>query len=679
MKKYVAIDIETYFSSSYSLSAYCTWQYILSPLFRILFATASTWQEDAQGNVHHLEEHVFTTRHLKVDEVIPFEDVSGIFHDQLKIFLEDIGYAEADVVFAHNAAFDFPALRHATGLMPKCMCCTMLIAQYRWGSADSGGRYTSLLGGKNALGHVHQRIKGGDPTQLYAGKDSSALLNLKGVSDLYPETVSEQYYKNYVDYGVEDTVKCYDIARATYKHIPKSRKYAIHWSLQQITDPVLSFDYPMARQYYEAQIQLAKTTARSLAGGDESVFRSAAKFKALMETIIGPGNWPEVVSDKGNVNPLMSANDPKWEEILGDPNTPDAVIDLMEAKVELGRISRDKRIFRYCEIAELLDGLLPMHLIPSGAHTHRLTGGSGAGGNNLNMPQGGVVRQALGAPPGSCLVVFDYSSFELRISRSSARDISGLDVILSGGDLYVKTASGALGIPEDQIDKKQRHIGKITELSCQYGTGAKTLALSTRIPIEQAQLFVDQFRKVDHVPVKEAWDACSLLLWYWSNYTQEQWNEVDQETWHKTFGLNMPCRYEYRKIVWPSGTTLYYDNLHQFTDKWEDGSPKTSYAYRPRHARGMSKFIYGALLFENMVQSLANEIMWERQQMIEQRLGIRVALQVYDEIVMVVADELAPTVYWQIKQIMELPIGWWLDAPPLEAEGEIVRRYSEAK
>lgn len=74
------------------------------------------------------------------------------------------------------------------------------------------------------------------------------------------------------------------------------------------------------------------------------------------------------------------------------------------------------------------------------------------------------------------LVVGDFASVESRGLAFLAGDDKKLQAYRDGKDLYKVQASMIYGVPYEQVDKQQRQVGKIGELSCGYGAGAGAVA-----------------------------------------------------------------------------------------------------------------------------------------------------------------------------------------------------------
>lgn len=107
-------------------------------------------------------------------------------------------------------------------------------------------------------------------------------------------------------------------------------------------------------------------------------------------------------------------------------------------------------------------------------------------------------RDFLIAPPGYRIVGFDFSQVELRILAGMANETALLDAFAAGTDIHVATASTMMGIPLDQVTKKQRAQGKTLNFAVVYGSGAQNIAdmlTSPEAPVtaQGAQELLDKY------------------------------------------------------------------------------------------------------------------------------------------------------------------------------------------
>jgi DNA polymerase-1 len=120
-----------------------------------------------------------------------------------------------------------------------------------------------------------------------------------------------------------------------------------------------------------------------------------------------------------------------------------------------------------------------------GAATGRL---SSIDPNLMNIPvrteEGREIRRGFVAAPGHCFVAADYSQIELRVLAHVTRDPVLVDTFREGRDIHAATASRLFGVPEDQVDKNQRRIAKMTTFGIIYGISS--FGLSQRLGLDRA-------------------------------------------------------------------------------------------------------------------------------------------------------------------------------------------------
>lgn len=108
---------------------------------------------------------------------------------------------------------------------------------------------------------------------------------------------------------------------------------------------------------------------------------------------------------------------------------------------------------------------------------------------------GAEIRKAFVAERGKLLVAADYSQVELRIAAHVARDKVMQQVFKDGKDIHTETASFALGIPIEQITKKQRNQAKELNFGVLYGMGASSFARASGVSLGQAQAFIAEYMR----------------------------------------------------------------------------------------------------------------------------------------------------------------------------------------
>ena len=129
-----------------------------------------------------------------------------------------------------------------------------------------------------------------------------------------------------------------------------------------------------------------------------------------------------------------------------------------------------------------------------GTATGRL---SSSGPNMQNIPVRGAwgskIRKGFIAEKGYILVAFDYSQMELRLAAHIAGDKKMKEYFKDDEDIHRMTASEVFGIAPDKITKDMRFRAKALNFGVLYGMGASGFAKSAAISREEAQSFIDNY------------------------------------------------------------------------------------------------------------------------------------------------------------------------------------------
>ena len=117
--------------------------------------------------------------------------------------------------------------------------------------------------------------------------------------------------------------------------------------------------------------------------------------------------------------------------------------------------------------------------------------------NLQNIPirteEGGRLRQAFVAAPGTVLVSADYSQIELRLLAHVA-DIPALKESFSRGeDIHARTASEVFGVPMEGMDASTRRRAKAINFGIIYGISAFGLGRSLGIGAGEAKAYIEAY------------------------------------------------------------------------------------------------------------------------------------------------------------------------------------------
>lgn len=136
------------------------------------------------------------------------------------------------------------------------------------------------------------------------------------------------------------------------------------------------------------------------------------------------------------------------------------------------------------------DGVLHTSYNLTGTETQRF---SSARPNLQNLPSrseiGKLIRQALVAPPGWEIIVFDYSQIELRICAHLSQDPELLRCYMDGVDVH----QGTLDAMHEVWAGATRTDAKVTNFSTIYGITAPALAVKMHCSESRAEASIEAF------------------------------------------------------------------------------------------------------------------------------------------------------------------------------------------
>lgn len=115
--------------------------------------------------------------------------------------------------------------------------------------------------------------------------------------------------------------------------------------------------------------------------------------------------------------------------------------------------------------------------------------------NLQNLPKDGenTIRRAFVAEPGKRLLSADYSQIELRILAHITGDPTLRRTFQEGEDVHRRTAAEIFGVAPEVVTPEQRRVAKTVVFGIAYGQSAVGLANQLQIPVEQAQVYIDQY------------------------------------------------------------------------------------------------------------------------------------------------------------------------------------------
>lgn len=651
----VFIDFETFWSVDHSLTKMSPITYVMHPKTEI--------QSIA----------------IKVGFKGPTEVYFG--EADIRTAFDKINWSDAWVIAHNNSEFDALVLAWRFGIKPKMWGCTMAMARPFF--AKTVG--VSLKKVMEVLGCPFE-------------KGSLDVVNTKGkmLADFTPQEIELMR-----EYNGTDTDGCAWIFKKLAKMLPPEELEVIDMTIRMLTEPEFEADLPLLEQALAAEKQRKAKALMDIAtlsgaykpGMDEleasesarKMLASSAKFAAYLKDLgVEPPMKPSP-ANPAKMTYALAKTDPQF---IALQNHKDPLI-AAAAQARLGVKSTilETRIEKFIETAQYCGGKLPMPLKYYGADT---TGRwSGFIFNPQNLPRIGkdpklsdALRNSIKAPKGKKVVVADLSGIELRVNMFLWKVPYAMALFEADpekADLYKYFASKELYvIPEDEVTKAQRQIGKISHLGLGFGAGAPTFQAVAKImggvdmPLDadptlpdiiSAKEVVDRYRGA-HKEIVQGWKTSHKAL---DNISRGE--EVTIDPW----GMCTTCA---EGIKTPKGMIRYPD-LHQEEILDEQGNSTNRFEWWYGRGRNRAR-IYAGKIVENIVQHLARCALTDMMLKIKRLTGMCPKLSVHDELCFVVDENLAHDMLAHIQNVMRGGVEWW---PELVcwSEGSYGDSYGEAK
>ena len=608
----ITIDFETYYDKEFSLSNMTTESYIRDPQFEVIGVG------------------------IKVNNE-PTEWASGT-HEQIKTYLHTFNWEES-MVLCHNTLFDGAILSWRFAVRPRIYTDTLCIARALHG-VEVGGSLKSL-------------------TERYnIGAKGTEVLSAIGKrrADFTPEELDR--YGDYCVNDVELTYKLFSIFMQ--KEFPKQELKIIDLTLRMFIDPILELDTGLLESHLE-DIKYRKDKLLIDAGvTDKKELMSNSKFAEVLKSLgVIPPMKTSLTTGKETL--AFAKTDEAFKALLEHDD--DQVQALVAARLGTKSTLEETRTQRFIDISKR--GLLPVPVRYYAAHTGRWGGDDKINLQNLPSrgPNGKKLKRSIITPEGYTMIDCDSAQIEARVLAWFAGQDNLTEAFRNKEDVYVKMASTIYNVPEDEVTKDQRFVGKTTILGAGYGMGAVKFQAQLQsfgfdMDLHEARRVISIYREANW-KISQVWREAQNMVHYLANgYTLQ-------------FGLEGVLEvYGYEKAIrLPSGLLLRYDDL-----KAEyDGEGKLEYTYKTR--RGRTR-IYGGKVIENVCQALARCIIGEQMLQIAKRH--RVVLTVHDSVVCCVPDAEVAEAQAYIEECMS----WtpdWAAGLPINCESGTGKSYGECE
>jgi DNA polymerase len=542
----------------------------------------------------------------------------------------------------------------------------------------------------------------------------------------------EQWLR-YGAYCNNDADKTEALLRAMLIGFPRAELWLIDTTVRMFSEPRLVGDLPALERTREQERERKNALLERVAGvlgfslatedarakSRESAREALASKPRFAEVLRRFGVEVATKPGKNGEQFAFAKNDDFMRELLESED--ETVRQLAEARLDTTSTIVGTRTER--AIGTARRGRVPTYLKYSGAHTNRWSGGDGD--NKQNLPRGGSLRAALLAPDGERLVVADSAQIEARVLAWLAGQNDTLETFrrndATGGDFYSDRGSTYFGRKLSKKDTPaERQSAKSMELGLGFGMGTRAFALNLlkgflgappqcfgEVERSRYGVLVGWFERQNYG--KSMWGAELKRMWgegvklppgegdpferfkvhvavtahfvqaYRSanSYVTRLWRAMEdaiavmaQPGDSRTVRMRVgPLEIMHQAIRKPSGLVLHYPELARGSDGWSYLGYKEGRLQRVK--------IYGGLLTENVVQSLARDVVAEQALWVRAD-GTQIVTTTHDEIVGLRREDEADAALARMLDIMRRPPDW-AGGLPLNASGAVAKSYGECK
>ncbi|MCW8888184.1 MAG: DNA polymerase I [Gammaproteobacteria bacterium] len=228
----------------------------------------------------------------------------------------------------------------------------------------------------------------------------------------------------------------------------------------------------------------------------------------------------------------------------------------------------------------------------------------------IRSPEGRRIRQAFIAPEGNLILAADYSQIELRIMAHLSGDEGLLKAFSAGEDVHRATAAEVFGVPTQEVTGDQRRSAKAINFGLIYGMSAFGLAKQLSIGRAEAQNYIDlYFARYPGV----------------KSYMEETKEQAKAQGYVETL----------------FGRRLYLPDINSSNGQRRQYAERTA-INAPMQGTAADIIKRAMLTVDHWIQNDADESM-----------GVKMIMQVHDELVFEVRREQVDVVKSQITELME--------------------------
>jgi DNA polymerase I-like protein with 3'-5' exonuclease and polymerase domains len=549
-------------------------------------------------------------------------------HEEIRNWLHSFDWRNS-FLLAHNALFDATILAWRFGIYPKVILDTLSMARAVLGM-DAGGSLKALA------------------ERYELGVKGEEVIHAMGKRRI---DFAEDELARYGEYCRNDVELTYALFKKLAHRFNKIEIALIDMTIKMHADPHFMLDRQMLEEHL-VQVRENKEKLLAECGLDKENLMSNQKLAEVLEQF-GVEVPRKISLRTGKETFAFAKSDEAFKALLEHED--ERVQAVIAARLGVKSTLEEKRTEKFIDIHEA-GGALPVPLKYYGAITGRWSAIDGI--NLQNLPRASKLKKAIVPPLGYSIVGADLSNIELRVGLAFAGQNDKLKMLGEGLDLYKDFVAPIFNVPYDEVDEGQRFIGKTSQLSLIYGTGAKKLRAAIKadakygkdIGEELAEKIVSTYRQ-EYSQVKAAWyDAGKALdAIRFHEYAEIGLGPLTLKV-EGTHGIKLP-----------SGLYLTYPELRVS----EDELGRKQYAYQTRKGKVS---IHAAKCYQNVIQALARCVMGEAMVRVHKKYPV--ALTIHDALYIAVPTEEAEEARrFIITELRKAPT--WLPDMPLDAEGGI--------
>ena len=605
---FVTLDFETYYDRQYTLKKLTTEEYVRDNRFEVIGLA------------------------IKIDDS-PTMWVEGA--GDVEGFLSEADFSES-IILCHNTMFDGAILNWHYNIKPMAWFDTLCMARALHGTEQS-------VALKNVAARYGVGVKG-DEVQNTMGK--------------HLDDFTREELDRFAEYAINDVDLTYDIFRHMQPTFPQQELELIDLTLRMFIEPMLRLDLTGLQEHL-SETRMRKLNLLKTANVSREELMSNPKFAVLLESF-GVKPPTKISARTGKETFAFAKSDEKFKALLNHED--DRVQALVTARLDTKSTLEETRTERFIGIGQR--GTLPVPVRYYAAHTGRWGGDDKINLQNLPSrgPNGKRLKNSIIAPEGYSLIDADSSQIEARVLAWLSEQDDLVHQFANGEDVYIKMASSIYDVPEYQVTKDQRFVGKTTILGAGYGMGylkfgAQLKTFGYEVPEAEAKRIINVYRET-YPDIQDLWQAAGQCV-------KDMYN-------NKVFRFGrkgiIELDVDQNAIVLPSGLKMFYTDLATTTE--ED---RTEYHYKTKEGRTR---IYGGKVVENVCQAIARCIIGE--QMLNISKKYRVVLTVHDSIVCCVKNaELTDAQVYVESCMRETPE--WASGLPVDCESGVGRSYGECE